>query len=786
MRFPFTRRSLGFLTTLGLMSSLALPALAQTTGVGIGTTTFTPDGSALLELRSTTQGLLAPRMTAAQRAAIANPAPGLLVYQTDGLQLGLWQNQGNAAAPSWQRLGADGLGDHTATQNINLGTHKLTGNGSTLGIGVASNGGLQMGDVGSGNLFIGQQAGRVNTGSFNQFVGVESGYSNTSGSYNHFSGLRAGASNTSGFNNYFSGFGAGYSNTTGEKNYFSGNESGYSNTTGYNNFFVGQISGADNTIGYNNHFSGYRAGRNNVSGNTNHFSGYESGFANTSGNRNVFIGPNSGGQNTTGTNNLALGYLAGPTTGNLTNAGAIGYRAQVSQSNSLVLGGTGADAVKVGIGTTAPTQALEVAGSVKLSGTGNGLYFPDGTIQTTAATGSGGTASNGLTKTGNDIALGGTLAGATQVATNGNAFSFVSSISGDVVDQSSQIATTSSLDLPAWQSFTAGAAGQLSKIDVRLKGSTFGPTSGTITLSVYNGTGTSGTLLTSFSQSVTLVTDNAGAVVTFTLPTPLTLAAATVYTFRLASTIPAAASHDCSALYPGGNDSFSGGCDLIFRTYLRSSAAPIMALNPAGNVGMGTSSPTQKLEVAGNVHISGTGNGLRFPDGTTQTTAATGGSTTASSGLTKTGNDIALGGTLAENTVIIQANKTFAFTGGNVGLASGSMAEITSPVTLGGAMAVPFVETTTGSSFALNSLHQTVRRINSCNLMTLPDPSTCRGRLYTIINSASGGTVSLSLSVTGGTSIYDDVLGNSVSSLASAKRLTVQSSGSMWIVTSRD
>jgi len=43
------------------------------------------------------------------------------------------------------------------------------------------------------------------------------------------------------------------------------------------------------------------------------------------------------------------------------------------------------DSGAVGIGTTAPTAALEVAGAVKLSGTGSGLTFPDGTTQTTAA-----------------------------------------------------------------------------------------------------------------------------------------------------------------------------------------------------------------------------------------------------------------------------------------------------------------------------------------------------------------------------------------------------------------
>ena len=44
-----------------------------------------------------------------------------------------------------------------------------------------------------------------------------------------------------------------------------------------------------------------------------------------------------------------------------------------------------------------------------------------------------------------------------------------------------------------------------------------------------------------------------------------------------------------------------------------------------GNVGIGTTSPSAKLEVAGDVRINGTGNGVRFPDGTKQTTAASGG-----------------------------------------------------------------------------------------------------------------------------------------------------------------
>ncbi|PRP68050.1 cell wall anchor protein [Nonlabens agnitus] len=49
--------------------------------VGIGTAM--PDPSALLDISSSTQGMLAPRMTTTQRLAIVSPANGLLVYDTD-------------------------------------------------------------------------------------------------------------------------------------------------------------------------------------------------------------------------------------------------------------------------------------------------------------------------------------------------------------------------------------------------------------------------------------------------------------------------------------------------------------------------------------------------------------------------------------------------------------------------------------------------------------------------------------------------------------------------------
>ena len=49
--------------------------------VGINTTS--PDASSALDITSTTQGVLAPRMTTAQKLAITSPANGLLVYDTN-------------------------------------------------------------------------------------------------------------------------------------------------------------------------------------------------------------------------------------------------------------------------------------------------------------------------------------------------------------------------------------------------------------------------------------------------------------------------------------------------------------------------------------------------------------------------------------------------------------------------------------------------------------------------------------------------------------------------------
>src|SRR5258707_8727650 len=67
-----------FLCATGKAQTNTFPS---TGAAGIGT--VTPNASSLLEIKSTTKGILIPRMTKKERDAIASPAKGLLIYQTN-------------------------------------------------------------------------------------------------------------------------------------------------------------------------------------------------------------------------------------------------------------------------------------------------------------------------------------------------------------------------------------------------------------------------------------------------------------------------------------------------------------------------------------------------------------------------------------------------------------------------------------------------------------------------------------------------------------------------------
>jgi Chaperone of endosialidase len=105
---------------------LYIPVFAYSQ-VGIGTNN--PAASAKLEVASTTQGFLPPRMTYSERIAIVNPATGLLVYQTDGGSPGLYYYGGsgwiyiiNSSSTISVANGGTGVTTSTGTGNVVLST----------------------------------------------------------------------------------------------------------------------------------------------------------------------------------------------------------------------------------------------------------------------------------------------------------------------------------------------------------------------------------------------------------------------------------------------------------------------------------------------------------------------------------------------------------------------------------------------------------------------------------------------------------------------------------------
>lgn len=166
------------------------------------------------------------------------------------------------------------------------------------------------------------------------------------------------------YNTYF-GVTAGNSmnpSGTGTQNTFIGYGAGYTNTTGSNNIYVGSVAGINNS-GSNNIILAVYPGNNALSsGNDSVLIGYNSGLHAT-GNNNTYVGGSSGAGDFAGTNNVLLGYQANVGSTGLTNAIAIGANAVVNASNTLVLGGTGGNAVNVAIGATTASATLYIVGS---------------------------------------------------------------------------------------------------------------------------------------------------------------------------------------------------------------------------------------------------------------------------------------------------------------------------------------------------------------------------------------------------------------------------------------
>eukprot|EP01029_Cantina_marsupialis_P010378 TRINITY_DN2364_c0_g1_i4.p1 TRINITY_DN2364_c0_g1~~TRINITY_DN2364_c0_g1_i4.p1 ORF type:complete len:1609 (+),score=287.36 TRINITY_DN2364_c0_g1_i4:313-5139(+) len=116
---------------------------------GIGTSI--PDASTVLDISSANKGVLLPRVAltgTGDITTIANAATSLLVYNTATAGTG-----GTSVSPGyyywtgtlWQRISGDNLGNHIATQNIELGGNYLSNDGGNEGIFVATDGKVGIG-----------------------------------------------------------------------------------------------------------------------------------------------------------------------------------------------------------------------------------------------------------------------------------------------------------------------------------------------------------------------------------------------------------------------------------------------------------------------------------------------------------------------------------------------------------------------------------------------------------------------------------------------------------------
>jgi len=159
----------GLILSLLLMGSVSLQAQ-----VAINTDGTSPDASAMLDIKSTTKGLLVPRVTTAQRLAFTSPTDGLWVYDTDTKNFWYyktgtgWQQMPNSAGALALPFLATLNSVSTLFALTNPGTGMAisgssTGNTGMYGVTAASSGAGLLGDNTNGGEAV---TGRTSSSGF--------------------------------------------------------------------------------------------------------------------------------------------------------------------------------------------------------------------------------------------------------------------------------------------------------------------------------------------------------------------------------------------------------------------------------------------------------------------------------------------------------------------------------------------------------------------------------------------------------------------------------------------
>ena len=334
VNFPVRLKNIGF---IALAMVCPLFTLAQS-NLGINTTS--PHASAILDITSTTKGLLIPRMTLAQRNLITSPATGLLVFQTD-TKAGFYFYTGS----SWHLLGPTLLRLQDADMDTKIQVEE------SLDEDV-----IRMDLAGTEHFVLRKNASNQQR---IEFPGNNGGI---------YLGYKAGASTTNGINIAI-GDSALLSMTAGTNNIALGRKALSANTSSLFNIALGQQSLNLNTASFNV-AAGSLAMRSNVAGTRNTAFGFKSLHANTNGNENVAFGATSLMNNTVGNYNTAVGFgtLFSNTTGdNNTASGKFALQYNTIADDNTALGFESINKNITGIQLTAAGYQ-SLLNSISLSG----------------------------------------------------------------------------------------------------------------------------------------------------------------------------------------------------------------------------------------------------------------------------------------------------------------------------------------------------------------------------------------------------------------------------------
>ena len=183
----------------------------DTVGVVISITDTTPDPSAILDVMSTTKGMLIPRMTTTERGAVSSPADGLMVYDTDESAVyfynGTTTEWAKVAGELWEQSGGDiyytggnfGLGTETPAYRLSIAGNSSIADrtiavNDTPMVYLAAQGSSQLiGSIAFGN---GLRSLTSGSGKYNTSVGIGALFSTTSGTQNTALGANSLRSNT--------------------------------------------------------------------------------------------------------------------------------------------------------------------------------------------------------------------------------------------------------------------------------------------------------------------------------------------------------------------------------------------------------------------------------------------------------------------------------------------------------------------------------------------------------------------------------------------------------------